>query len=162
MKMIRRRFQVLEEDKSRTFGLDDAAPIGGAGGNLFFIGMEGSGRRSLARQAAERLGLAFAEADSPGALDRLLPGSGQAVAVTGADLADEAVRERLRASGKVFFLMSVAPILVKRSGDLSRLTELAAEVERLQPHFMTAAHFILPLAATEEEMLEDVAEKARL
>jgi hypothetical protein len=28
--------------------------------------------------------------------------------------------------------------------------------------FMRAAHFIMPLAATPEEMLEDVREKARL
>ena len=163
MKMIRERFQVLEEDKSQTFRHGEpATPIGGASGNHCFIGEEGSGRRTQASLAAERLGLAVAEADSPEALARIVHGSNQAVAVTGVDLSVPDTAEALRSSGKVFYLMSMTPILAKRLGDLSRMEELAAEAERLEPYFMTAAHFILPVASTQEEMLEDVAEKARL
>ncbi|GFK92891.1 hypothetical protein NNJEOMEG_00719 [Fundidesulfovibrio magnetotacticus] len=161
---IRKRFDVQEPGKSATFSSATAlAAIGGASGNLYFVGLEGSGRRSLARAAAPRLGLAFAEAATRAQLDRALAGKGLTVAVTGDSLLlEEGVAEALRASGKVFYLMSVAPILARRLGDLSRLEELAARVERMEPVFFGAAHFILPLASSEEEMLEDVAEKASL
>jgi len=159
---IKLRFDVQEEDASRTFsGNLASASIGGASGNLFFIGLPGVGRRELAQASAGALSLRYVDADSPHALKAALGGSGQAVAVTGVALND-AVIQAMRFSGKVFYIMTAAPILAKRLGDLSRLTELAAEVERLEPVFMSAAHFIMPLAATSEEMLEDVREKARL
>lgn len=159
---IKLRVDVQEEDATRTFPGDLAqASIGGASGNLFFIGLPGVGRRDLARASAGALGLAYADADSPQALKAALGGSGQSVAVTGVTLND-ALIQALRSSGKVFYIMTAAPILAKRLGDVSRLEELAAEVERLDPVFMRAAHFIMPLAATPEEMLEDVREKARL
>lgn len=159
---MKHRIDVQEEDASRTFSGDLAkAAIGGASGNLFFIGLPGVGRRDLARASAGALGLAFVDADSPHALKAALGGSGQSVAVTGVALND-ALIQALRTSGKVFYIMTAAPILAKRLGDVSRLEELAAEVERLEPVFMRAAHFIMPLAATPEEMLEDVREKARL
>jgi len=161
-RVIRERHDVLEEDKSVTFRADASAPIGGSSGNLFFIGLPGSGRRTLARLAAGRLGLAYAEAESSDSLPRILEGSGQCVAVTGADLAEAHVREALRASGKVFYLMSLPHILASRLNDPARTQELAAEAQRLEPHFMAAAHFVMAVAATEAEMLEDVAEKARL
>lgn len=162
-RVIRERYHVLEEDKSQTFSHDVAStPIGGASGNLFFIGMEDSGRRTLARLSAERLGLALAEAESAESLARILTGSNQAVAVTGADLTDPQIVSSLRASGKVFYLMSLARILAERLGDLSRLDELASSIARLEPSFMAAAHFILPVDATQDEMALDVAEKARL
>jgi hypothetical protein len=162
-RVIRERFQVLEEDKTQTFRHElPAVPIGGSGGNLFFIGMEGSCRKTLARAVADRLGLAYAEAASPEALATARRKSGQAVAVTGVELSDPEAIVALRDSGKVFYIMSLASILVERLGTPDRLSELADTAARLEPHFMTAAHFILPVAATLEEMLDDVAEKARL
>jgi len=159
---IRLRVDVQEEDASRTFSGDLAkACIGGASGNLFFIGLSGVGRRELALASAGALGLSYVDADSPHALKAALGSSGQAVAVTGMELND-AVIQAMRSSGKVFYIMTAAAILAKRLGDVSRLEELAAEVERLDPVFMRAAHFIMPLAATPEEMLDDVREKARL
>ena len=159
---IRLRIDVQEEDASRTFSGDLArASIGGASGNLFFIGLPGVGRRELALASAGALGLSYVDADSPHALKAALGGSGQAVAVTGVEVND-AVIQAMRSSGKVFYIMTAAAILAKRLGDVSRLEELAAEVERLDPVFMRAAHFIMPLAATPEEMLEDVREKAPL
>lgn len=156
------RVDVQDENASRTFSGDLAqASIGGASGNLFFVGLPGVGRRDLAQASAGALGLSFVDADSPHALKAALGGSCQAVAVTGVALND-AVIQAMRSSGKVFYIMTAAPILAKRLGDLSRLEELAAEVERMDPVFMGAAHFIMPLAATPEEMLEDVREKARL
>jgi hypothetical protein len=161
--VIRERYDVLEEDKSQTFRHDVAsAPIGGTSGNLFFIGMEGSGRRALAKLSAVRLGLALVEADSSDALESILAGSNQAVAVTGKDLSAPGILASLRASGKVFYLMSLAPLLAERMGDLSRLDKLAEDVALQEPHFMAAAHFILPVDATLDEMVLDVAEKARL
>ena len=161
--VIRERYDVLEEDKTRTFSHDVAdAPLGGDSGNLFFIGMPGSGRKTLAGLSAARLGLALAEADCAESLARILTGSNQAVAVTGVDLTAPGVASSLRASGKVFYLMCLAPLLAERMGDLSRLEELVPEVERLEPHFLAAAHFILPVDATQDEMIENVAEKARL
>lgn len=161
--VIRERYDVLEEDKSLTFSHDVAhAPIGGASGNLFFIGMEGSGRRTLARLSAERLGLTLAEADNSEALGSILAGSNQAIAVTGKDLNDPDILSSLRASGKVFYLMSLAPLLAERLGAPSRLDELAESIVRLEPHFMSASHFILPIDATLDDMLLDIAEKARL
>ncbi|MFP5222685.1 MAG: hypothetical protein ACLGSA_10390 [Acidobacteriota bacterium] len=156
------RIGVQEEDASRTFSGDLAtAVIGGASGNLFFIGLPGVGRRDLALASAGALGLSYVDADSPHALKAALASSGQAVAVTGVALNDALIKA-LRSSGKVFYIMTAAPILAKRLGDVSRLEELAAEVERLEPVFMRAAHFIMPLAATPQEMLEDVREKALL
>ncbi|WP_243358025.1 hypothetical protein [Fundidesulfovibrio terrae] len=162
-KIIRERFDVLEEDKSLTFRHEDCAPIGGASGNLFFLGMEGSGIESLARDAAARLGLAPAEAASAGEIEALLARSGQAVAVTNSALVeDAALVSAMRASGKVFYLMSMPHVLAARLDDPSRTGALAAELSRLEPLFMNAAHFILSVDATPEEMLDDVAEKARL
>jgi len=162
--VIRKRFDVQEADKSATFSSAvAAAPVGGASGSLYFVGLEGSGRRALARAAAGRLGLNYREAASRQELEAALAGTGLAVAVTDAALLEEpGVVKALRASGKVFHLMSLAPVLAKRLGDPSRLEELARAVERLEPVFLGAAHFILPLAASHEEMLDDVAEKARL
>jgi len=161
--VIRERYDVLEEDKSHTFSHDVAsAPIGGESGNLFFIGMEGSGRRTLAQLSANRLGLALSEANSAESLERILTESNQAVAVTGVDLTDPRIVSSLRASGKVFYLMSLAQLLAQRLGDLTKLDDLAETIVRLEPHFMNAAHFILPVDATLDEMVLDVAEKARL
>lgn len=205
-KIIRRRFEVQDGDRTVVHCASEAhQPIGGAGGNLLFIGLPGSGRRTLARAAAERLGLAFAEttdvaglaeltgltesaaqAESTGraglggqtgqsgklatlgasaemdSLLALMAKPGQAIAVTGVDLRPAEVRDRLRAAGKVFYLMSAAPILARRLGDLSRLEELARAVDTFDPFYLQAAHFVLPLDATPEEMVEDVVEKARL
>lgn len=162
-KIIRERFDVLEGDKSLTFRHEDRAPIGGASGNLFFIGMEGSGARELARDAAARLGLAPAEASSPEAIEALLARTNQAVAVTAPSLVeDAALVSAMQSSGKVFYLMSLPHILATRLNDPSRTEALAAELSRLEPLFMNAAHFVIPVDATPEEMLEDVAEKARL
>jgi len=185
-KLIRQRFDVLEKGRTATHGRAEASqPIGGAGGNLLFIGLPGSGRKTLARAAAGRLGLTYAETAGPAGaaeldalahaeaarmagpasqagLDQLLARSGQAIALTGVDLGASEVRERLRAAGKVFYLMSVAPILAKRLGDLSRLEELAGAVAAHEPFFLQTAHFVLPLDATPEEMADNVAEKACL
>lgn len=165
--VIRQRFEVRESGRTATHGQADAsAPIGGTGGNLLFIGLPGSGRKTLARSAAARLGLAYAAAADAQALEYALARSGQAIAVTGTvtgmGLGAPEARERLRAAGKVFYLMSVAPILAKRLGDLSRLEELAQAVTANEPFFLQAAHFVLPLDATPEEMVEDVVEKASL
>ena len=162
-RFIRELQQVHEEGKTRTFrhGLPTAS-IGGPGGNLFFIGMEGSGRKTLAHAAGTLLTLAFVEAASPEALAQALGKTGQAVAVTGADLTDAETVAALREGGKVFYLMSLAPLLAERLNAPGRISELADRAASLEPSFMAAAHFILPVAATLEEMLADVAEKAGL
>lgn len=146
-----------------TFGPGQTAPIGGASGTLYFVGIEGCGHADLARKAAGRLGLTYVDACDAGSLAAALSGRELSVAVTAADLlADPATVEALRASGKVFYLMSVAPVLAKNLGDLSRLEELALRVERMEPVFFSAAHFIMPVATSQEEMLDDVVEKAAL
>uniref|UniRef100_A0A7C4ELL0 Shikimate kinase n=1 Tax=Fundidesulfovibrio putealis TaxID=270496 RepID=A0A7C4ELL0_9BACT len=167
MRFIRERFDVQEEDKTQSFRHDVAGqPLGGAGASLFFVGMPGSGRRELARRAAKALGLEYAEAATPESLLALAQDlkKARAVAVTagGEALADPAVRDILRAGGKVFYLMSAAPILARNLGQLERVEDILRRLEALEPHFMSAAHFVQPVASTMEEMLEDVAEKARL
>lgn len=162
-KVIRRRFDVLDEDRTAIHGkAGTCTPIGGAGGNLLFIGLPGSGRKTLARATAQRLGLTYAEASEKAGMEALLARSGQAIAVTGVDLGTPEMRNRLRAAGKVFYLMSVAPILAKRLGDLLRLEELAEAVTTHEPFFLQTAHFVLPIDATPEEMAQDVTEKAPL
>lgn len=162
-KIVRIVHQVREADKSLTFSNADSGPIGGSSGNLFLVGLPGSGRRALADAVSGALGLTRVQAATALELRRVLEDSGQAVAVMDHELlADPDLTAAVRASGKVFYLMSVAPILAKSLGDLSRLEELAALVERMEPHFLRAAHFILPLASSREEMLADVLEKARL
>ncbi len=224
--VIRRRFEVEDSGRTATHGLGNAVePIAGAGGNLLFIDMPGSGRRALARAAAQRLGLAYAEASfqagpphgavsgvgglepsdvgsstgasrattssqgllppgeepvgdgqergdvlnqagvamaSEASLEALLARSGQAIAVLEADLGDPRARELLRAGGKVFYLMSLAHILAARLEAPSRLEELAQAMAVHEPFFLQAAHFVLPIDATPEEMADDVVMKARL
>ncbi|WP_243312275.1 hypothetical protein [Fundidesulfovibrio agrisoli] len=159
---IKLRVEVLEEDKTVTFGPGEDTSIGGASGNLFFIGMEGSGRRELARQAAERLGLTYGEAPDAPALARAAAGSGQSVAVIGEGLADPEQVQAMRASGKVFFVMRGVADLARNLGDPARAEELAAETARLEPMLMEAAHFIVPVDAAGEERIEDVVWKAGL
>ncbi|MFP5240317.1 MAG: hypothetical protein ACLGQW_10840 [Acidobacteriota bacterium] len=159
---IKQRVQVLEEDKSVTFGPGGETSIGGASGNLFFIGMAGAGKRELARQAAERMGLAYAEAQDSQALALAAAGSGQSVAVTGEGLAGPEQVQAMRSSGKVFFVMRDVADLARSLGDPGRAEELAAETARLEPMFMEAAHFIVPVDATAEERIEDVVWKAGL
>jgi len=162
-KVIRKRFDVEEEDKTMTFRHGDTAPIGGSSGNLFFLGVDGSGRRELARAAASRLGIAYAEAATREGLETALSASGQAVAVTDPSLAgDQDLVLAMRDSGKVFLLMSLPHVLAARLGDPSRAEALAADVARYEPSFMSAAHFVLAVDATFQEMAEDVAEKALL
>lgn len=162
--VIRVRHDVLEEDKTATFSHGvPSGSIGGAQDALFFIGLEGSGRRALAQAAAARLGLAYAEASTRAGLDALLALPGQAVAVTDAALgADPDAIQAMRARGKVFHLMGVAPILARNLGRPDRLEELADLAERYEPLFMSAAHFVIPPATPLEEAVEDVAEKSRL
>lgn len=162
-KTVRILHEVEDPDKTTAFRHDPDARIGGASGNLFFAGLPGSGRRALAQAAARALGLRSAEASSAFELAGLALASGQAVAVCNHELFTDAdVVSALRASGKIFYLMHMAPALAARLGDPSRLEELAGLVERMEPYFLTAAHCITPLAATGEEMLADVLEKARL
>jgi hypothetical protein len=159
---MRRRFAVLEEDKTAVFRHGDARPQWGGRGNLLFIGMEGSGRRKMAREAASMLGLEYAEADSPQTLERLLHGEARSIAVLFRELSDPALVSSIRNSSKTFYLMRQASDLAREQGDPSRTPVLAAAAESLEPSFMAAAHFILPLYATRDEWLADVAEKARL
>lgn len=162
-KVIRKRFDVEEEDKTMTFRHGDTSPIGGSSGNLFFLGVEGSGRRELARAAASRLGIAYAEAATRGDLEKLMASAGRAVAVTDPALAESRdLVQAMRDSGKVFVLMSLPHVLAARLGDPSRAEVLAADVARYEPAFMGAAHFVLTVDATFQEMAEDVAEKALL
>lgn len=163
-KTIRKLFEVEEKDKTATFShAVSTGCIGGASGNLFFLGLEGSGGRELARASAERLGLEYAEASSSAELAALLARCSVAVAVTSPELgADPEAVQAMRACGKVFHLMGVAPILAKNLGRVDRLEEIAAQVERFEPAFMSAAHFVIPPATPLGEALEDVAEKSRL
>ncbi|MFZ5426534.1 MAG: hypothetical protein ACOZEN_06145 [Thermodesulfobacteriota bacterium] len=162
-KVIRKRFDVEEEDKSMTFRHGETAPIGGSSGNLFFLGLPGSGRRELAQDVAGRLGLRYTEAASAADLDAALAGSGQAVAVTQTSIVEspEAV-QAMRASGRVFVLTILPHELAARLGDPSSAGELARKWERLEPLMLAAAHFILPLDESFEELAWDAVWKARL
>ncbi|WP_459933628.1 nucleoside/nucleotide kinase family protein [Fundidesulfovibrio butyratiphilus] len=161
--MIKQKIDVDEPDKVAVHSPErDSQGFGPQEANLYFVGLPGSGRKTLAGLAAERLGRQRAEADSPQALAEVAGKRGLCVAVTGVDLTDAAVKTLLRDTGKVFSLLSVAPILAKRLGDLSRLEELRQECAAMEPHLMEVAHFITAIDATLDEMVEDVAEKARL
>lgn len=163
--IIRRRFHVDEEDKTAVFRHDraDFAPIGGSTGSLFFLGLDGSGKRALARAASVRLHLEYAEARDASDLQALLAGKAQAVAVAGSVLAEvPALALAMREAGKVFYLMRLPHELAARLGDPSRTEALADELARLDPMLLSAAHFILPSDETDEERIEDVAEKVRL
>lgn len=161
--MIKRKFDVDEPDKVAVHSAaSDSQGFGPQEANLYFVGLPGSGRKTLAELSAKRLGRRQAEADSPQALADLAARRGLCVAVTGVDLTDASVKALLRDTGKVFALLSVAPILAKRLGDLSRLDELRQACAVMDPHLMETAHFITAIDATMDEMVEDVAEKARL
>lgn len=111
--------------------------------NIFFIGPRGSGKTTLARAVAQRLGLVCTDTDElvqelagssiaqivqdqgwdafreleHEVLSRICARTGQVVATGGGVVLKEENRNLLRSSGKVFYLMAPAEVLHQRLAD---------------------------------------------
>ena len=158
---IKKRVEVEESDRTRTWGREASGPPAGSGsGSLFLVGPPGSGRTDLGRALAERLGLPLA------AVDRVedLPGAdGPVVGVVAPEVFRRSA-ETLKDRGPVAYLMATPGLLAERLGlnGEDERRALAVESARDEPLYLSHAHFVLPADRDPEENLEDLAEKLAL
>lgn len=171
---IRREFHVEDPDKATVIRQDRPAPRPGqAGGNIFLIGLSGSGKSELAQRLAQTLCIQAAELPLDGAeaaLDALgaaaQNGQPAVVAVPHKLLAGEAFRKRMQASGRVLYLMAGAEAIAARMAKTPE--EEAALRERLgrqrtafEPYFMQTLHLLAPADGPLDQVLADVLERVR-
>lgn len=145
-KFIQKKYEVEEPEATvrHTHGSwRDRPPADLHSINIFFIGPRGSGKTTLARAVAERLGLvckdtdelvqeiagssialivqdqgweAFRELEHQ-VVSKICARTGQAVATGGGVVLKEENRNLLRSSGQVFYLMAPAEVLQERLAD---------------------------------------------
>lgn len=139
---IKKKFEVEDPEASQTHRRGQALREGFDPGrsNIFFIGLRGSGKTTLARQVAEHLGAEFRDTDllirdragqsiadlvqskgwdafrdlEQSVLEELCAQSGQVVATGGGIVLRAQNRERLKQSGQVFYLMANPVLLASR------------------------------------------------
>lgn len=155
---IKKKHEVSEEDKSRTF-----RPATGPARkprNVVLCGLEGSGRMALAREVASRLDLdiVMPEKDAED-FAGLAEGEGRLVVVGPEYLAEPEYVARIPRMGHVFFLMADVPFLVQSR----RLTDdererLAGEFPELEMRFHALGGFPLSSYRPIEENAAQIAE----
>jgi shikimate kinase len=156
-----RRVDVQEEGRVSVHGPRAKRPASGRG-NVFFVGLRGSGKTTLGRLVAERLGRPFTDEPDWKTLAGLAKQGGQVAAIAPELLAQDGVCNLLSRGGKVFYIMTDAATLAARlgkPGDVPLREELYEESTGLEPLCMQALHFILQGASGVEVLVEDVIEK---
>lgn len=172
---IRREFHVQDPDKTTVIRQDDlsAGPGLPTAGPLFLIGLPGSGKTALGRRLAEKLGVAFVSlpAQDPAAvaaaLDEALALGTPVVEVPHPLLAEESLRRRLMASGRVLYLMANAGSLVARLAKPGQDPEalrrgLGNLVGTFEPLFMQTLHMLAPADGSLDEVEALALERIRL
>jgi len=146
VEFIQRKYVVHEPDASTTYVQGQGRhrpPIDLQATNLFFVGLRGCGKSTLARAVADYAGLVFADTDDliqqrteksiaqivrdygwetfrhleHQALASVCARSGQSVATGGGIVLREDNRELLRSTGHVFYLLANVRVLQERLAD---------------------------------------------
>lgn len=166
---IRKEHHVEEPDKVRVHGAAQRPELPDSG-ILYIIGLPGSGKSALAARLAEALGARAAELPLEGAitaLDALLAEGPAVVAVPHKLLTEPALRQRLRATGRVLYLMADAGTLAARlaadPGEQEQLRQrLARQLAAYEPWFMETLHLLVPALGPLDEVVDMALERARL
>lgn len=172
---IRREFQVQEPNKAAVIRQDAPAPRPqtAAGGILYIIGLQGSGKSALAAGLAEALGCPAHTLPQDGAdeaLTRILasgPAAPAVIEVPHKLLSAEAFRARLQATGRLLYLMASVEAIAERQAEepeeRAQLRErLGRQRTSYEPLFMQTLHLIAPADGPLAEVLADVLERVRM
>jgi shikimate kinase len=137
---IQKKYDVAEADKTAVFRDGENATKAKSGDNIFLVGLRGSGKSTVGRELAAKLGKTFVDMDDVveakagasiaeivvesgwprfrelerEALQEIAATSGQVVATGGGVILDEANRATLKDRGKVFYLMADVGLLASR------------------------------------------------
>lgn len=164
---IQKKAEIKEQEKSAVHGPKPPKPASGRG-NVFFVGPRASGKTTLGKAVAEKLGRPFTDSPDWEALAGLVKEGGQVAAITTDLLSQDGVTNLLHRGGKVFYLMVDAATLAARiSGpgepeNIPLREELYAELSTQEPLCMQVLHFILQGADGLSELTESVMEKLRI
>ncbi len=172
-RFIRREFQVEEPDKVTVIRQDTPAerPQMPGTGVLYLIGLPGSGKSTLAARLAGELGCPAATLpldDNPDeALTQLLANGPAIIEVPHKLLLGSAFRERLKATGRVLYLMAdvetLARRLAKTPQEEPQLRErLGRQRTSYEPLFMQTLHLMAPADGGLDEVLAEVLERVRM
>lgn len=167
---IRREQHVDDPDKVRVHGGRAARPDLPDTGVLLLIGLPGSGKTAVAARLAGELHARAAELPLEGAreaLEALLAEGPAVIAVPHKLLTDAALRERLRAAGRVIYLMADAGALAARATADPQEREvlrqrLARQLAAYEPWFMQTLHLLVPAGGPLDEVAAQALERARL
>lgn len=169
---IRKEFHVEDPDKTTTIRMDEKPPRpGGQGDAVFLVGLSGCGKSALAARLAQALSGRAAELplDAPDdALSAILdaPGGPAVIAVPHKLLTSEKFRERMRAAGRVLYLMAdVAALAARLAADPKEQDALRQRLGRqrtaFEPLFMQTLHLLVPADGTLDAVAADALERLR-
>ena len=169
---IRKKFDVEDPDKTTTIRMDEKPPRpGGEGDAIFLIGLSGCGKSAVATRLAQELSGHAAELpleDPDGVLSTILaaPGGPAVIAVPHKLLTIEPLRQRIRAAGRVLYLMTDVSILAERLAASPEETEaqrkhLGHQRTAFEPLFMQSLHLLVPADGPLDAVVADALERLR-
>lgn len=171
MNFMRKKYHVKDEDRKVTFAKRAASDFKSPGfetGNVFILGLPGSGKTTLGKAIAERLELEFCEFSDgdQSELAALADRGGQVVAVNGLEISPE-TRAIVTGQGMAFYLLVDFTTLAQRGAGTDMDPEtgrpaMSDMYENLEPVLMSCVHFVLQGAKSREEVLDDALERVGL
>lgn len=167
---IKEKAEVADSDRTKTFGKgerrQDFEAMWSETGNLILVGLPGSGRSALGERLSARLKRPLLAVDDADALKKSMSATDTIMIVAETLFDDDRTIESIGRIGKVFYLMVDARTLASRMAERSpedgmdRLwRESADRLERMEPRFMRALHFVVQAGSSPESMVQDVLEK---
>ncbi|XPV75266.1 MAG: hypothetical protein ACNI27_11545 [Desulfovibrio sp.] len=167
-RMIKKKFEVEDDDHSQAFSHRPPRPDVDGKGNIYIIGLDGSGKSDLAENLAKELDKKFVVVGDGGVTPRDASEADNTVfAVMEDGFGNPEDLVLCRKSGKVLYLMAeqmdVINTLVAAGNDEEKVrADLAQKRESFEPLFMLMLHFIVQGGRSKDELLQDGLEKARL
>ena len=160
---LKKQVEVEDPSRTMTFGPESrrkGRPFDSGTENLYFLGLPGSGRKTLAKAAAMRFGLEYvdltADAATEQALAALLTQSGKCAVLGRRSLKFEGVQETL-ARSRTYFLMADMPFLLRRlDGDESLRPAIIKDLQDLEPACMALARHLLRAEADQADLLAQI------
>jgi shikimate kinase len=133
--------------------------------NVYILGLPGSGRSTLGRLLAERLGLDFVDLDedaapddAPEVLRGLANESGKVVALGRFAVDDPGLAALLPASGRMVALMADVPEIMRRlDGDEALRERLVRDLNDLEPRLLAMARNMVRSDKPAEELAGELA-----